>query len=97
MPLGGACDAQDMVQDSHASTTTGPIRRSYDYELQLVREAIAMVASGGAPRVVLGGIEFPEAVLDPARRVALAAGVRLLSVPRADDTGVDISIQRVFE
>jgi hypothetical protein len=86
-----------MVQGNDAPTTTVSIGRSYDYELQLVREAVAMVASGRTPRVVLGGIRYPEAVLDTARRVALAAGVRLITVPRADDQGVDISIQRVFK
>lgn len=66
-----------------------------DREMRLVREAIAMVASGGASRVVLAGINFGETLVDPARRLALEAGVRLVLVTRADEGGADIAIERI--
>ena len=71
-----------------------PLRGSFDYELQLIREAIAMVAAGKAPRVVLAGIHHAEVLLDPARSLAEDAGVDLTPLPRVDELGLDISVQR---
>ena len=68
-----------------------------EHELRLIREAIAMVASGGAPRVVLAGIRFGETLLDPSRRLALEAGVRIVPLWRADEAGVDIAVERIRE
>ena len=68
-----------------------------EYEMGLIREAIAMVASGGAPRVVLGGIHFGETLLDPARRLALEAGVRLLPLWNSDDARADLAVERIRE
>jgi hypothetical protein len=65
-----------------------------DHEMRLIREAIAMVARGRAPRVVLAGITFGETLLDPARRLALEAGVRLVPLWRADEAGADIAVER---
>jgi hypothetical protein len=52
-------------------------RRAEERELRLAREAIAMVASGAAPRVVIAGIRYGEEILDAARRLALTSGVRV--------------------
>lgn len=68
-----------------------------EHELRLIREAIAMVATGGAPRVVLAGIRFGETLLDPARRLALEAGVRLIPLWRADESGADLAVERLQE
>ena len=75
----------------HASTAG----RTLELELLLVREAIDMVASGGAPRVVVGGLQFGEALLEPARELASAAGVRVVPLWMPDDTGADIAIERI--
>ena len=69
--------------------------RTLEQELLLVREAIDMVASGGAPRVVVGGLQFGEALLGPARELADAAGVRVVPLWMPDDTGADIAIERI--
>jgi hypothetical protein len=66
-----------------------------EHEMQLIREAIAMVASGGAPRVVLAGIRFGETLLDPGRRLALDAGVRLVPLWRSDEAGADLAVERI--
>lgn len=74
-----------------------PIRSSFEQELQLIREAIAMVSSGRSPRVVLAGIRHAEILLDPARRLAIAYGVEVTPLRRADQGGTDLSVGRVRE
>lgn len=66
-----------------------------EHQMRLIREAIRMVACGGAPRVILAGISFDEPILDAAARLALEAGVRLVPLRRADEAGADIAIERV--
>jgi hypothetical protein len=77
--------------------TAQVVPATLESEMRLIREAIAMVASGGAPRVALAGIHFGETLLDPARRLALDAGVRLVPLWRADEAGADISVERIRE
>ena len=81
----------DDVEDRVAQVVPATL----EHEMRLIREAIAMVASGGAPRVVVAGINFGETLLDPARRLALEAGVRLVPLWRADEAGADIAIERI--
>jgi hypothetical protein len=66
-----------------------------EHEMRLIREAIAMVASGASPRVMLAGIHFGETLLDPSRRLALDAGVRVLPAWRTDEVGADLVIERI--
>ena len=68
-----------------------------EHEMRLIREAIVMVASGRAPRVVLAGIRFGETLLDPSRCLALEAGVRLRPLRRTDGAGSDIAVERIRE
>ena len=63
--------------------------------MNLVRDAIAMVASGGSRRVVVGGLSFGETLLDHARGLATEAGVRLVPLWMPDDAGADIAIERI--
>jgi hypothetical protein len=81
----------DDVEDRVAQVVPATL----EHEMRLIREAIAMVASGGAPRVILAGINFGESLLDPARRLALEAGVRLVLLSRADEAGADIAIETI--
>ena len=64
-------------------------------EMTLIRVAIEMVATGGAPRVMVAGVGYGEEILVHARRLALEAGVRLRPVRRADDRGADVVIERI--
>lgn len=81
------------VDDQSARLVPATLER----EMRLIREAIAMVASGRAPRVVLAGIHFGETLFDPARRLALEAGVRLVPLWRADEAGADIAVERISD
>jgi hypothetical protein len=69
------------------------VRRTLECEMTLVREAIAMVASGGSRRVVVGGLRFGEALIVPARGLATEAGVRLVPLWMPDDAGADIAVE----
>ncbi|HUS21770.1 MAG TPA: hypothetical protein VMZ66_07155 [Aeromicrobium sp.] len=64
-------------------------------ELLLAREAIAMVASGASPRVVLAGIRFGDTILAPARRIALESGV-VNTIQRAADSGTDLVVEQIL-
>jgi hypothetical protein len=68
-----------------------------EHEMRLITEAIALVASGGAPRAVVAGLRFGDELLHSARRVALEAGVRIVPLWRADEAGVDIAVDRIAE
>ena len=70
------------------------IATTLDHELLLIREAIIMVASGGSPRVVVAGLRLAGPLIDPGSRLAQAAGVRLVPLWWADETGADLAIER---
>jgi hypothetical protein len=69
--------------------------RTLEQEMNLVREAIVMVASGRAPRVVVGGLHFGEALLPTARGLATEAGVRVVPLWLPEDVGADIAVERI--
>jgi hypothetical protein len=70
------------------------VARVVEYEMRLVREAIDVVAQGVSPRVTVAGLRLGTELLDPGRRLAREAGLRLVPLQHADDSGVDISIER---
>ena len=55
-----------------------------------------MVASGAAPRVVIAGLHHGVTVIDPARRLALEAGVRL-QARRMDGDGMELAVEPIRE
>ena len=63
-------------------------------EMRLVESAIAMVASGRAPRVHLAGLAFGDALVEHARSVAAGSGVRVLPAWRTDELGLDLAFER---
>jgi hypothetical protein len=83
--------------DDIGDQTARVVPATLEQEMRLIREAIAMVASGAAPRVVLAGISFGETLLDSGRRLALDAGVRLVPLWRADEAGADLAVERIRE
>lgn len=70
-----------------------PIVRTLEHEFDLVRSAIAIVASGEAPSVSLGSLQFGEQLLEPARRIALASGVRIVPLWSSDEAGAGLSFE----
>lgn len=81
--------------DQSADHSAALIERTIDFEMGLVREAIAMVSGGGSRRVVVAGLHFGDELVNPARGFATAAGVRLVPLWMPDDTGADIAIERI--
>jgi hypothetical protein len=71
------------------------VPRTLDRELAMIQGAIDMVASGGAPRVVLAGMRFGDKLLDEARRRAAAAGVRVVPLWTARSEGADLAIEQI--
>lgn len=63
-------------------------------ELQMVREAILLVAAGGARRVVVANLCHGRVILEPARAFASDAGLRVEALPTADPRRVDIAAER---
>ena len=66
-------------------------------ETRLVREAIAMVALGASPRVVVAGIRYGEGLLVAARRMALEAGVRVNPLWKDDHSAADIVVEPIHK
>lgn len=83
----------DRFTDDSAARTG----RTLEIEMRLVRDAIAMVASGSSPRVVLAGLRFGEALLASGRLQATEAGVRLVPLWMPDDAGADIAVERITD
>ncbi len=52
------------------------VSQTIDHELELIRSAVAMVASGKAPRVVVGSLRFGEEILPHAQALAGRAGLQ---------------------
>ena len=83
--------------DDLEDRTADVVPATLEFEMGLIREASAMVAWGAAPRVILAGIRFGETLLDPGRRLALEAGVRLVPLWPADEAGADLAVERIRE
>jgi hypothetical protein len=64
-------------------------------EERLVREAILLVAAGGAPRVLVAGLTYGEIVLERCRRAALEEGTRLLARPTARVDRFDVVVEAI--
>jgi hypothetical protein len=71
------------------------VRRRLDHELRLIHEAILMVAAGDAPGVLVAGLQLGDAILEPARRLALEAGVRLVPLWTTDEQHLDIRVEAI--
>ncbi|HEX7949548.1 MAG TPA: hypothetical protein VF494_04295 [Candidatus Limnocylindrales bacterium] len=65
-----------------------------DAELQMVREAVLLVAAGGARRVVVANLHHGRVILEPARAFAADAGLHLEPIPTADARRIDIAAER---
>lgn len=75
-------------------TVPNPAADQLAREMRLVEGAIAMVATGGAPRVHLGGLAFGDALVEHARAVAARCGVRVVPAWGIDESGLDLGFER---
>jgi hypothetical protein len=81
---------------TRSSNSSGdPVVSTLDQELELVRTSIAMVESGGAPRILLGSLRFGEQLIEPARRLALGTHVRIVPLWTTDEAGAGIAVERI--
>ena len=81
--------------DKAAAGLDGGVIRTLEYELDLIRGAIALVASGGAPRVRLASLSFGEQLLEPARDMAATAGVRVVPAWTSDEGGASLTVEPI--
>ncbi len=72
-------------------------RRRLTSEVAEVEGAIALVASGSASRITLGGLRFGEQVAKRFRADAQSRGVRLDPIPFPEDAGCDLIVRRIDE
>lgn len=63
----------------------------------MTQEAIAMVASGATPRVVIAGIRHGEEILESARRLGLASGVRVNPLRQSAADAADLVIEPIYD
>jgi hypothetical protein len=81
--------------DRSIEATDEPIAQTLEHEFDLVRSAIALVASGGASSVSLGSLRFGEELIDAASRVALASRVRITPIWSADENGAGLAFEKM--
>ena len=74
-----------------------PVAVREERELRMVREAIAMVASGASNRVVVAGISRGEQILETARRLGLESGVRVNGLMQPEAKGTDLLVEPIYE
>jgi hypothetical protein len=65
------------------------------HELDLVRGAIDLIASGGARRVTMVAMHYAEAILPTAQALAREHGVIVRAVWREAGSGCDIAVEPV--
>lgn len=82
--------------DPSVNDMADPIVRTLEYEFDLVRGAIALVTEG-APSVTLESLRFGEQLIEPARRLGLAAHVRVMPIWSGDEDGAGISFERMAD
>lgn len=74
-------------------STNDIVARQLETELRLIEGAIGMVSAGGSPSVLVAGLQLGEQILEPSRRMAAEAGVRVVPLWTSDETLFDIRIE----
>jgi hypothetical protein len=85
------------VKNTVRPTSVRGIARQQERELRMAREAIALVAGGVSPRVVIAGIRYGEQILDSARRLGLASGVRVNPLRQPQRDAADLVVEPIYE
>jgi len=61
--------------------------------MNLIRSAIAMVASGQSQRIVVASLHFGQELLEPARQIASGVGVQVVPLWSIDDSGTSLAVE----
>jgi hypothetical protein len=64
-----------------------------ELELQLLRDAVVLVASGGARRVVVANLRHGRVIAEPARAFARECGIELATIPTGQPPRIDFSVR----
>ena len=70
------------------------VRRTIDREVELVTSAINLVATGGAPSVMVVGLRLTDAVVEILRPMAEQRGVVLEPLWGSDEDTADVRVRR---
>lgn len=81
--------------DTSTPSPDAIVALTLERELGIVRGGIAMVASGAAPRIVVGGLRFAAQLLEPARGMAAAARVRVVPLWTIDEAVNAFRFERI--
>lgn len=81
--------------DRSIDAADGQVANTLEHEFDLVRSAIALVASGGASSVSLGSLRFGEQLIEAASRLALASRVKITPLWSADESGAGLSFEKM--
>jgi hypothetical protein len=73
------------------------VQRTLDREVELLRNAVELVASGGAPSVTVGGLRLAEAAVAIVRPYVEERGVILEPLWSADESGYDVTVRRAVD
>ncbi len=64
-----------------------------EMELAVARDAVLLVASGGARRVVVANLQHGRVIAGPAQAIAREAGVSLETISTVDPRRVDFVVE----
>ena len=81
--------------DQLGDRTSTTVPETLEREMRLIREAIALVATGHSPRVVVANLHFGEAIIDPSRLIADGQGVRVVPLWSIGDALVGVAVEAV--
>jgi hypothetical protein len=70
------------------------VQQAIDREVELVTSAISLVASGGAPSIVVAGMHLTEPVIEILRPIASERGVVIEPLYGPDETINDVLVRR---
>ncbi len=74
---------------------TADIQRSIDREVDIVMSAVNLVASGGAPSTMVGGLRLADAVIEIVRPRAVELGVVLEPIWGPGEETAEVRVRRI--
>jgi len=86
-------DDAGLVNETGAGRTR--VQSVIDREVELVTSAVDLVASGGAPSALVGGLRLAELVVEIVGPRAREPGVVLEPMWSADENATDVRVTRV--